>query len=200
MIERVYFFELDNLIKIGTTWLDVKTRLRQVELQISSGPITLIGAINGSFALERAIHHHLKAHRRKGEWFNACAAVRACVDGLLAHGPSHIGFDQSIAPMGKRAREYQEANSPESRAQMFGRIARLIWPDTAIAELCAFTGEDERTVACWLEGSMQPPRLVRFAFGSIVASFIVPDTGFVASFVDCDPDDFRKLPLPMSAA
>jgi hypothetical protein len=199
-VDRIYFLGFEKLIKIGTTCRDVKERLRQIELETSMEPISLIGSIEGSYSLENAIHRKLAAHRVKGEWFQDCEEVRDCIKGLLAEGPVHIGFDQSTAAMSKRSREEAAARSPEERAKIFGNLARLIWPETALEELCAFSGAGEDAVSRWLDGSEQPPRLVRFAFGGVVSSFVCPEIGYVTSFLECDAEDFRKLPLPDRSA
>lgn len=194
-MERVYFFERDRLIKVGTTVREVKERLRQVELSDLNGPITLIGSIAGGFQLENAIHRHLAPYRVRGEWFSDCTEVRNCIAQLMTEGPSCIGFDQSTAREGKAARDQASALDRTYHPEVFGNIARLIWPDTAIQELCALSGADESIVASWLNAKVKPPRLVRFAFAAVVSSAITPG-GIEYSFLGCGDDETIKTPVP----
>jgi hypothetical protein len=194
-MERVYFFGRDGLIKVGTTVRDVKERLRQIELTDLNGPITLIGAIAGGFQLEGAIHRHLASYRVRGEWFSDCTEVRSCIAKLLTEGPSSIGFDQSIERIGKAARDQYAVLDRSYKPDLFGNTARLIWPETALEELCALSGFDEAVVASWLSGEVKPPRLVRCAFAAVVAAAITPG-GIAYSFLGCGEDETIKIPLP----
>ncbi len=87
---QVYFIECSGRIKVGFS-TDVQSRLRKFSTG-SAFKFSLIGAIDGTKALERAIHQQLAVHRAHGEWFEDCSAVRLVIVDLLTSGPSAIGF------------------------------------------------------------------------------------------------------------
>jgi hypothetical protein len=64
---RVYFAQrADGLIKIGVA-RDVFARMSA--LQRTDGPLSLLGSMAGSYAVENAIHHMFASQRAAGEWF-----------------------------------------------------------------------------------------------------------------------------------
>lgn len=87
---QIYFIECAGRIKIGFS-KNVQNRLRQFSTG-SALKFDLLGAMNGTKELERAIHLHLVEHRAHGEWFDDCQAVREVMNNLLTFGPSYINF------------------------------------------------------------------------------------------------------------
>lgn len=72
----VYFIEAHGrgLIKIGKADNPVK-RLEQ--LRESTGwDLRLLGTIHGGFETERVLHQMFAEHRKTGEWFDDCGALR----------------------------------------------------------------------------------------------------------------------------
>lgn len=86
----VYFIECGGSIKVGFS-TDVAARMQALATSAPSA-LTLIASIDGSFALEHAIHKYLRAHRVKGEWFDDCQPVREAIAALVNSGPSSIGY------------------------------------------------------------------------------------------------------------
>lgn len=77
------YFVRDNrrTVKIGFTTSRDALRRRMFTLQTgTSSRIILIGAVVGTVEDERRAHAALRAHRRRGEWFNRCAVVTAYID------------------------------------------------------------------------------------------------------------------------
>jgi hypothetical protein len=87
---RVYFIECAGRIKIGFS-RNVQARLRQFSTG-SALKFSLIGEIDGTKNLEKAIHQKLAANREHGEWFRDCEEVRAILELIQRDGPSAIGF------------------------------------------------------------------------------------------------------------
>lgn len=66
---RVYFVRRsDGLIKIGVA-RDVFARMSAI--QKVEGPLSLIGSMPGSYAVEQALHQLLEVDRVQGEWFRS---------------------------------------------------------------------------------------------------------------------------------
>jgi hypothetical protein len=63
-----------DLIKIGYS-TKPRQRLAQVSKDVKC-PLMLLGFTHGSMALERSLHHELRAHRVHGEWYADCGHVR----------------------------------------------------------------------------------------------------------------------------
>jgi hypothetical protein len=164
MKHRVYFAAAAGRIKIGTTVKEVGERITAINSHLVDR-LKIIGFIDGGSPLERAIHKHLSRWRLNGEWFKDCEAVRMVIDRLLADGAEAIGYEGEIFP------ERKQQNSTPGDSVSLGRLARLIWPNDAVMQLRAFTGADENDVAGWLDGSIDPPRLVRYAFATVVMRF-----------------------------
>jgi hypothetical protein len=69
-----------SYVKVGIS-KDPKKRLSTIQL---SNPIELIilGYIPGNETIEKKIHHHLKEHHSRGEWFKYNYQVHEFIDGL----------------------------------------------------------------------------------------------------------------------
>jgi hypothetical protein len=77
----VYFILAGSHIKIGTT---VRLQKRLDAIKSANPEATLLGAVPGSFPLERQYHHQWKALRVRGEWFKAAPELRAWVEQLCS--------------------------------------------------------------------------------------------------------------------
>lgn len=95
MTDKVYFIASADHIKIGFS-ANVNDRLRKLSTQ-NVLPFTVIGIIDGSKKLERAIHHKLAEHRNNGEWFSDCDAVRSVVNELMDRGADAIDYIEQQA-------------------------------------------------------------------------------------------------------
>jgi hypothetical protein len=94
---KIYFLESLGDIKIGFS-KSVHRRLKTLATA-SPTPFLVIGTIDGSKQLERAIHKTLAQYRKGGEWFTGCADVRKVIDDLMANGPAVIGFVEPPLPL-----------------------------------------------------------------------------------------------------
>ena len=170
MKNKIYFAAAAGRIKIGTTTKRVSERITAINSHLAK-PLQIIGFIEGGIPLERAIHKHLRKWKLKGEWFQDCVEVRKEVDRIIVQGPRAIGFTGEKAYTRDRSRDRLPAGKPQS----IGKFARLIWGERALVQLMAFTGEDPAVITGWLDGSVDPPRLIRYAFASVVMQHISED-------------------------
>lgn len=98
MTGQVYFIQGVGRIKIGWS-ANPTTRLKELSTS-SQTALQMIGTINGSVRLERALHRHLKHHRVHREWFADCPEVRALLDLVMRSGPKAINFvDRDPKPL-----------------------------------------------------------------------------------------------------
>lgn len=148
MSNKIYFAASDGRLKIGIS-RDVAARLNIVGAHLPS-PLVLIGTIEGSYKLERAIHQRLSDFRLRGEWFADVPAVRDVIDALLSSGPAAIGFEL-VEPASRAARVVSPlvTSGPVLLAKKF-------WPRATAEKLATITGEAERICARWLRGRVLP--------------------------------------------
>lgn len=90
----VYFIEAAGLIKIGST-SNMASRFRGIRGS-SPVPVNLIGVIPGGNPLEGILHARFSEHRRHGEWFDDCPAIRDYIKamqqtGKLSHPKLKVG-------------------------------------------------------------------------------------------------------------
>jgi hypothetical protein len=141
MDREIYFAECCGRVKVGIT-INVQSRLSQLR-QGAGGPVTLIASVAGDFALERALHKKLKAHRQDREWYRDCPEVRATIQNCLNNFPP---------PTQKEARA--------RTAKKFKAICKILWPDSTAEALADIGGTDVRTGARWLAGISEPPAII----------------------------------------
>lgn len=83
--KRVYFIQMENKIKIGSSF---DTNRRLFELQITSASkLTLLGEIDGSVKVEKALHSRFAHLREEGEWFRAENELKEFVKNVLQSSP-----------------------------------------------------------------------------------------------------------------
>lgn len=181
----IYFAEAGGRIKIGyTKAYSAERRLHQISVSIGM-KLKTIGSISGRIDFERHIFEALKQHRTGGEWFTDCPEVRSYIDRVLDGGPDAVGFKPS--PKVQAQRQFVPTELTEDKyLLMWARMVAVIWPLDGIREMVAFTEYPESEVRAWLNGQKMPPRLVRYAFGALVAQFCFSKSGQTISFVDGD--------------
>ncbi len=179
MKNKVYFAAAGGRIKIGTTTKKVTDRITAINSHLAK-PLRVIGFIEGGNPVERAIHKHLRQWKLKGEWFQDCPEVRKEIDRIIVQGPRAIGFEGNKTLYNERSK----ARLPAGKPQSIGIFARMIWGERALVQLMAFTGEDPAIITGWLDGSIDAPRLVRYAFASVVMQYIGEDGA--PSFIEGD--------------
>jgi hypothetical protein len=179
MKDRVYFAAAAGRIKIGTTTKQVSERVTAINSHLAK-PLKTIGFIDGGVPLERAIHKYLDRFRIKFEWFRDCEELRKEIDRIIALGPKAIGFKGEKIKSNERSKSRLPAGKPQS----IGVLARLIWGDRALVQLMAFTGEDPAMITSWLDGSVDAPRLIRYAFSALVLQYVSEDGA--PSFIEGD--------------
>lgn len=167
MKNKIYFAGAAGRIKIGTTTKKVTERITAINSHLSK-PLEVIGFIEGGNPLEHAIHKHLQQYRIKGEWFRDCAELRKEIDRLIVQGPRAIGFEGEKVLRSERSKGRLPAGKPQS----LGVFARLIWGERALVQLMAFTREDPSIITGWLDGSVDAPVLVRYAFSAVVMQYV----------------------------
>ncbi|MBX9883847.1 MAG: GIY-YIG nuclease family protein, partial [Novosphingobium sp.] len=74
MTSKVYFIAGGGLIKIGYS-RKFEARLKTLQMA-TPHPLEVIATFPGGISLEEQIHLELQEHRRHGEWFEDCPAVR----------------------------------------------------------------------------------------------------------------------------
>ncbi|MES2602127.1 MAG: GIY-YIG nuclease family protein [Pseudomonadota bacterium] len=109
---KVYFLEGGGRIKIGHS-RDVAARVRNIA---TSSPIKLglLGSVDGSHKVEKAVHRMLAEHRVKGEWFVDCPQVRAVLDLMREHGSGVIPLEPPKPPPQEETRKRYEHVAKES--------------------------------------------------------------------------------------
>lgn len=179
MKNKVYFAAAGGRIKISTTTKKVTQRVTAINSHLVK-PLQVIGFIEGGHPVERAVHKHMRRWRLKGEWFQDCPEIRKEIDRIIVQGPRAVGHDGEKVVTNERSR----ARLPAGKPQSIGVFARMIWGERALVQLMAFTGEDPAVITSWLDGSVDPPRLVRYAFASVVMQHISEDGA--PSFIEGD--------------
>lgn len=142
MQEQVYFIESENKIKIGIS-RNVHARLSQIRGH-SGTKAVLLASVPGNREIEKSLHKKLVAHRISGEWFTDCPEVRSAMQLAINN------FSGALV----------ESRDERVRKELFGQVARIIWPHKTAAHLAAVGGANERTAARWLKGSHPPPASV----------------------------------------
>jgi Meiotically up-regulated gene 113 len=164
---KIYFAAAGGRVKIGTTTKKVTERITSINSHLAK-PLQVIGFIDGGHPLEHAIHKYCARWRIRGEWFHDCPEIRKEIDRIIAVGPRAIGFTGEIVLYSERSKGRLPAGKPQS----IGIMARLIWGERALVQLMAFTGYDPAVITSWLDGSVDCPRLVRYAFSAVVLQYI----------------------------
>lgn len=168
MTTYLYFCRSGDRIKIGIS-KNVEKRLKDIGLHLPAPP-TLIGSIEASYAFEKAVHSSLKAWRLDGEWFSASEEVVNAVGAIMDDGYAALNFTE-----------------PEPKQSLFvpdegpGRSAipallRLVWPDDALAELQALTGESEEVCRGWMADGNSISDLVTLALTTIIIRYMMGGT------------------------
>lgn len=142
MSEQVYFIESEGKIKIGIS-RNVQARLSQIRGH-SGTPAKLIASVPGTRHVEKALHKKLTQHRISGEWFQDCEDVRSAMQ---------LAINSFAAQPSETADERR-------RKELFGQVAKIIWPNKTAAHLAAIAGVDERSAWRWLSGTHEPPAVV----------------------------------------
>lgn len=167
----VYFFSAGDRIKVGIS-KNVLRRLGDVS-RTSGLSLTHLGAIPGSYALERFIHEKLAAHRLEGEWFKDCDEVQNLIRATLRGGGDAIGF---VEPPKKVVPTYlQHKRTPEDWVKMDHGLLEIMWPGNGYQEFAAFAEVPVEQVTRWFRGEEQFPRVYRAAFASLVVMFTFGD-------------------------
>lgn len=171
----VYFAAQGGRIKIGTTTQDPRNRLAQLNCSLPER-LELIGCIVGDWRREHELHRAFRAFNLRGEWFRDCEELRAEIDLLLK---------QFRAPPYKRPPIERKLDP-----QAFGRVLRLMWPNDAVKQLHAFTGEPEDECIAWLTGNRRPRRILRHALSNVVTRWIMAnDADGAPDFINGDEAD-----------
>jgi hypothetical protein len=91
----IYFLWSGNHIKIGYS-ADPLRRLAELSTSLPLGVRSLV-CVPGTVRDERRLHHALKLHRRKGEWFAATLPVVQTLQHVLALG--HVSLPSDPSPI-----------------------------------------------------------------------------------------------------
>ena len=162
----VYFVAADGRIKIGFTAGPVEKRIKHFRTYLT-GPIEIIGHMDGDVRVERAVHGHLKQYRLQGEWFRDCAEVRGSIRNFLMANAATTPRAAALA----RKVVAPKVRSDEEYGAMLGRLANLIWPNDAIRGFAVFAECDEELVRAWFVGTTTPSPLVQHAFAAKVVQY-----------------------------
>lgn len=92
MTGQVYFIECAGRIKVGYT-ADIIARVQTLSTA-APAPLKVLGSVDGTRSLEKAIHAKLKPFNNHREWFNDCPEVRELVASVLERGASAISFKE----------------------------------------------------------------------------------------------------------
>lgn len=160
----LYFIESENRIKIGIS-TNVERRLRDIGLHLAVPP-TLIGFIEGGYALEKHVHGILAEHRLNGEWFSASSQVRSVIARLMSGGAAAVKFTPR-EPQQRKA-FVPHVNTPAEQMLMFKRMSALIWPDDPIGGFAEMAEVDQAQANAWLDGVEDMPNVIRKAFAAVV--------------------------------
>ena len=172
MTTYLYFCQSGHRIKIGIS-KNVERRLKDIGLHLPVPPI-LIGSIEASYAFEKAVHAHLEKWRLDGEWFDASATLQKTVRLILDEGYSALNF---VEPERKVLSAVPDDGPGRSAIPT---LLRMVWPDDALAELQALTGESEEVCRGWMADGNSISDLVTLALTTIIIRFMMG--GEVMSF------------------
>lgn len=188
-MSTIYFAASAGRIKIGTTIREARVRLAAINNALVE-PLVLIGTIEGSYALEKAIHKYLHLWNVKGEWFRDCPEIRREIDVIVKQGAAALGIAGHVAATKdtKPAFLVPKVHTPKERARIFSAMVKVLWPNDAAEQLAALSGQNDFICRRWAEGEEPPPTIVRLAVGSVVA-LLVGDGN------DAERFDFIKGPF-----
>lgn len=157
---EVYFAAGGGRIKVGFS-RKTASRIQDINLHLAE-PVTLIGTIPGTPAVEKAIHARLGAHKLKGEWFTDCAEVREVIDGVMQRGLDAMGITVPERP----APPMFVPSPPDPNP--LPKVAFMMWGHDASRELAAMADVPEQTANEWLNGTRKIPNVVRLAFSAVM--------------------------------
>jgi hypothetical protein len=149
MTDKVYFAASGGRIKIGVS-RNVVGRLQDISAHLAE-PLHLLGAADGSLAMEREIHCQLAAFRAKGEWFKDCPEVRAAIGDFVARRSRDWIFVNS-----RLLSLDDKAKPQDSEVTALLNKARSRWPRNTARQLSQALGVSLRTVKYWLSGARDP--------------------------------------------
>lgn len=163
MSEWVYFAADVGRIKIGYS-RNVASRIDDIG-QYLEKPLDMLGMIPGGLNVERAIHTHLAEYRLRGEWFKDDPHVRQCISAILSDGLKAANI--TIGPYISIRSVKRDA--PENKLPI---LCRMMWPDDAIVELMALSGEPELICRSWMTDRAEFPLLIRLALAALIVTWI----------------------------
>ncbi len=133
---EIYFASAAGKIKIGIS-RNTDRRLGELSRELGE-PMTLIGAIEGTLARERAIHKSLARYRLRREWYRDCSETRAAIQNCFNNF------------------ERVKLASPKCGSSPFGRVCKALWPIKTAEELAVRVGCAVRTAAYEISGEREP--------------------------------------------
>jgi hypothetical protein len=180
----LYFFEASGRIKIG---ISQNVKRRKGDITRTAGfPVSEIGFIPGSFALERHVHAMLESERLEGEWFKDCDTVRSVIAVLLEKGADGVGFVEQEKPTKFVPKKVW---TREEHIEKDHKLLELIWPGEGYQQFAAFCEVPVEQVKRWFLREEKWPRVYRYCFASIVTMSCMtnePPKSYIAQFMKDD--------------